>query len=226
MNTATAQPSLFEDIPTPPAKIFRTTVVRSHDRRVPGDPDIAESAKPQAAMMPPATPTPKPTDTPKPITTPRAPHNGSRTSRAAAEGVSEGRKVSQAELCFGAVLRAMASSPMGLTRQDLAAALNIKEGIICARVRPMVTGEDTRFSLVEPGLTRIGLEGARQKVLWVAIERQEPIVCFCGECGGEGVSRLFEVGRPGMDDPSKPVYRGYLTVRSCRVSGCWWSEVA
>jgi len=223
MSPATCQPSLFEDIPTPPAKSFRATVVRSHYRRVPGDPDIAESAKPQTAMMPPAPPAPKPT---QPTTSPRAPHNGTRTSRAAAEGVSEGRKATQVEQCFGAVLRAMASSPMGATREEIAAATDIEESTVCARVRPMVTGKDTRFPLVEPGLTRIGLEGARQKVLWVAIERQEPIPCHCPECGGEGVSRLFEVGKPGMDDPSKPVYMGYLTVRSCRASGCWWSEVA
>jgi hypothetical protein len=155
-----------------------------------------------------------------------APHNHTSTSAAAAAGLDEGRKLTQAERCFQAILSSMNQTTVGLTREQVAAATGIDESTVCARVRPMVTGSDSRYQIAEPGITRIGAEGARQKVLWVAIEKQEAIECTCKDCGGKAHSRLFEVAMPGHSNKSEAMFQGYVQVRSCTVSGCWWWEVS
>lgn len=249
-----SQLGLFEDLPEAPAKAFKATLVRSHYRRTVGD-ATPEESKPETPMIRSRSrqssqdgtksrlkpqsdstgqtghATGKKSGITAPILPPAsypAPSNGTRTSAAAAAGLDEGRKLTQAERCFQAILSSMKTSgqtPLGLTREQVAAATGIEESTVCARVRPMVTGSDSRYQIVEPGITRIGLEGAHQKVLWVAIERQEAIECSCKECGGKATSRLFEVAQPGHFNKSEAVYQGYLTVSSCTVSGCWWWEV-
>jgi hypothetical protein len=238
-----SQLGLFEELPEAPAKAWKATLVRSHYRRTVGDATPEESlpetpmirARSRQSVGSGTKSRPKAqasaTGHSGAATVPDsypAPHNGERTSAAAAKGLDEGRKISQAERCFQAILSSMKTSgqtPLGLTREQVAAATGIEESTVCARVRPMVVGSDSRYQVVEPGITRIGKEGARQKVLWVAIERQEAIECTCRECGGKAHSRLFEVAQPGHFNKSEAVYQGYLTVSSCSVSGCWWWEV-
>lgn len=240
-----SQLGLFEELPPAPAKAFKETLVRSHYRRTVGDAAPPES-RPETPMIrsksrpssedgtksrpkSQGTATGQKTGTTAPILPPApypAPNNGTRTSAAAAAGLDEGRKLTQAERCFQAILASMNHTTVGLTREQIAAATGIEESTVCARVRPMVTGANSRYQIVEPGITRIGAEGARQKVLWVAIESKEPIECTCKDCGGKATSRLFEVAMPGHFDKSEAVYQGYVTVRACTVSGCWWWEVS
>jgi hypothetical protein len=237
-----SQLGLFEDMPPAPAKAWKATLVRSHYRRTVGDATPEESRpetpmirarsrqsgeigtksrpNPQSGHAGQAGSATRQADAHYPV-----PHNGSRTSAAAASGLDEGRKLTQAERCFQAVLASMGKRESGLTREQIAVATGIEESTVCARVRPMVTGADRRYQIVEPGITRIGMEGAHQKVLWVAIESGEALECTCKDCGGTANSRLFEVAMPGHFDKSEAVFQGYLTVRSCAVSGCWWWEV-
>jgi hypothetical protein len=240
-----SQLGLFEELPEAPAKAWKATLVRSHYRRTVGDAASPES-KPESPMIgtqsrrtresgtksrPKAQSgsTGQNLGTAEPILPPPpypAPHNHTKTSTAAAEGLGEGRKLTQAERCFQAILASMNQTTVGLTREQVAAATGIEESTVCARVRPMVTGQDSRYQIVEPGITRIGAEGARQKVLWVAIESNEPRECTCKDCGGKALSRMFEVAMPGHFNKSEAVFQGYLIVKSCTVSGCWWSEVS
>lgn len=248
-----SQLGLFEELPQVAPKSFRATVVRSHYRRVAGDPDIASAeAKPDTAMQRAGEARPRTQKASTPRTEkprfdwnatapaealPRTdlPHNGTKTSRAAAEAVDPARALSQKERIFRAVLKAMdgpkntaggPSAPLGATREEIAAATGIDESTVCARVRPIITGADTRYQLVEPGITRIGAEGARQKVIWVATEQHEAVETLCPECGGNALARLFEVARPSQFDPATPVYQCYLSVTSCTAHACWWWKVA
>lgn len=241
-----SQLGLFEELPQVAPKSFRATVVRSHYRRVAGDPDTPAEAKPETAMQKAdgamrlgqrirerherehlGTGNPH-NGTKNPHLGTDLPHNGTKTSRSAAEAVDPARALSQKERIFRAVLKVMGgpSAPLGATREEIAAATGIDESTVCARVRPIITGADTRYQLVEPGITRIGAEGARQKVIWVATEQHEAVETLCPECGGKALVRLFEVARPSQFDPTKPVYQCYLSVTSCTAAACWWWKVA
>lgn len=217
-----SQLGLFEDLPQTPAKAWKATLVRSHYRRTVGD-ATPEESRPETPMIHPETRAIRARSRQEPQSYP-SPHNRTKTSKAASEGLDEGRKLTQAERCFQAILDSMGKRESGLTREQIASATGIEESTICARVRPMVTGADSRYPIVEPGITRIGAEGAHQKVLWVGTERQSAIECTCKDCGGKATSRMFEVltGKNKENLQSSAL----ITIRSCTISGCWWWEAS
>lgn len=200
--------TLFDDLPPSVDKGYRATVVRSHTRRLPGDPE--------ATALPASTPA-KQTKAPAPRTkssTPRTkapvPHNGTSTSREGAamveatERVRTVGKVSQYERIR---LLLMGHNQRGLTRQEIADKSDIKLSAVCGRVSQLIHDG----VCIETGLTRMGSEGVHNKIVQVG-ERREGVVCsLCPDCHNEALSlesRLYHIEG-----------HGYLSVRICTKCG-------
>lgn len=223
--------SLFDELPPVQEAGYRATVVRSHTRRLPGDPQTPTETK-KAPKTAPAIAKTAPTrkrrtetingmprqdsyhsdyvDTPAclPQVPAPVPHNGTETSRAGAAMVeASGKAASQYERIR---LLLLAHNDTGLTRQEIADKSGIRLSSVCGRVSQLISDG----VCVETGLTRVSTEGVPNKVVRVG-EFRPPIahsVCFaCKSFSLE--SRLYYIQA-----------RGYLSVRIC--SNCGHKEVA
>lgn len=204
------QPSLFEELPPVPAKGYRATLVRSHTRRLPGDPETTAEETPkrsrEASSLPASTPA-KQIKAPDPRTKAPVPHNGTSTSREGA-AVAEAReqapgKVSQYERIR---LLLLAHNQRGLTRQEIAERSSIKLASVCGRVSQLISDG----VCIETGLTKLGPDGCHQKLVQVGELRPPVVQSSCPECKESFSleSRLYHIEG-----------HGYLSVRICSKCG-------
>lgn len=218
--------SLFDELPPVQEAGYRATVVRSHTRRLPGDPQtptetaskVARSSPKRRAETINGMPrqdsyhsdyVDTPALAPVPSKPAPVPHNGTDTSRAGAAMVeASGRAATQKERIRVLVL---AHNSSGLTRQEIAAISGIPLASVCGRVSQLVK----ESVCVETGLTKTGPDGCEQKLVQVGEFRPPIAHSGCAAC------------REAFSLESRLYYiegHGYLTVRVC--SSCGHKEVA